>query len=70
MSIAIKRELVICIDRPASHPKGEKHLTIIPVGGAVPAGVIIGKGAVLTLKQRNIWADGVVVLSEPSVILD
>jgi hypothetical protein len=66
----IKREMVICIDRPASHPKGEKHLAIIPVGGAVPAGVIIGKGAVLTLKQRNIWADGTVILQDPTVILD
>jgi hypothetical protein len=58
----MKRQLVISVDRTASHPKGEKHLAVIPIGGTVPAGMIIGKGAVLTIKQLIRWNDGTVSL--------
>jgi hypothetical protein len=66
----MKRQLVISIDRPASHPKGEKHLAVIPIGGTVPAGVIIGKGSVLTIKQLIIWDDATISLRSVVLILD
>jgi hypothetical protein len=36
--------------RPKEHPKGEKFLMRIPVGGTIPKGVILGKGTVIEVE--------------------
>jgi hypothetical protein len=51
-------ELVISADRAMDHPKGAKHIAYIINRDQVPAGVIIGKGTYLTIKQRNFYTDG------------
>lgn len=40
------------VKRPPEHPKGEKIIAVIPYGDPVPAGVIIGKGAIITVKTN------------------
>ena len=57
-------ELVISADRAMDHPKGAKHIAYITNKDQVPAGVIIGKGTYLTIKQRNFYADGSVEVVE------
>lgn len=38
-------------ERPEGHPKGPKTLMTIPYGRPIPAGVILGKGTVITVKD-------------------
>lgn len=38
-------------ERPESHPKGQKVLMKVPYGQPIPAGVILGKGTVITVKD-------------------
>jgi len=45
----------IVATRSKESPKGEKELMRIPVGSAIPQGVILGKNTILTVEiyQRN-----------------
>ena len=39
--------------RPASHRKGKKTLMRIPLGDPIPAGVILGKGTLITIEPKH-----------------
>lgn len=65
----------ILVFRTERHPKGQKLLAVIPEGGSVPAGIIIGKGAHMLIfntknKAFTWWRDfeaGLEVMPEPKV---
>jgi hypothetical protein len=40
----------IVVRRPEDHHKGPKEIARYPYGEAVPAGLIIGKGAIITIE--------------------
>lgn len=44
---------VIVVRRPTSHAKGKKTIAVIPYGQPVPPGVIIGKGSVITIEDKD-----------------
>jgi hypothetical protein len=44
---------IIIIRRPKSHPKGAKVIAEIPYGELVPPGVIIGKGTLIEIKDKD-----------------
>jgi len=46
-------EPMLVVRRPDDHPKGGKLLTVIPYGKPVPPGIIIGKGAVITVESGD-----------------
>jgi hypothetical protein len=43
--------LYTVVERPADHPKGPKVIMKVPYGNPVPAGIIIGKDALITVKD-------------------
>ena len=43
----------IIIRRPDDHHKGPKTIAVIPYGQPVPAGVLIGKGALITIEEDD-----------------
>jgi hypothetical protein len=44
---------IIIVRRPESHHKGAKVLARIPYGEPVPPGVIIGKGAIIEIENKD-----------------
>ncbi len=44
---------IIIVRRPKSHHKGEKTIAMWVYGEPVPAGVIIGKGSVITVEDKD-----------------
>jgi len=43
---------IIIVRRPKDHPKGPKTTAIWEYGKPVPKGVIIGKGAIITVETK------------------
>lgn len=43
----------IIVRRPKSHPKGEKIIARFPYGELVPPGVIIGKGTLIEIEDKD-----------------
>lgn len=43
----------IIVKRPKSHPKGPKKIAEWEYGKPVPAGIIIGKGSIITVKSNK-----------------
>lgn len=43
----------IIVKRPKNHPKGPKKIAEWEYGKPVPAGIIIGKGSIITVKSNK-----------------
>ena len=43
----------IVVRRPADHHKGPKEIVRIPYGEGVPAGILIGKDAIITIETKG-----------------
>ena len=44
---------VIVVRRPKDHPKGPKTTAVFPYGEPIPPGIIIGKGSVITVEDKD-----------------
>ena len=45
--------MAIVVRRPDDHHKGPKEIVRIPYGDRVPAGILIGKGSVITIETKG-----------------
>lgn len=43
----------IVVRRPDDHHKGPKEIVRIPYGAPVPKGILIGKGAVISIETKT-----------------
>ena len=59
---------VIVVRRPKDHPKGPKTTATWEYGQPVPAGVIIGKGSVITVEPKSIFEEMYNELLEEEII--
>jgi len=46
-------QMEIVVRRPIDHHKGPKEIVRIPYGEGVPKGIIIGKGALITIETKD-----------------
>jgi hypothetical protein len=46
-------KMEIVVRRPEDHHKGPKEIVRIPYGEAVPPGILIGKGSVITIETKG-----------------
>lgn len=51
--------MIIVVRRPDDHHKGPKTIVRIPYGNPVPKGIIIGKGAIITIETKGGESNGV-----------
>lgn len=47
-------DLIIVVRRPEDHPKGPKTIAVWDYGDPVPAGIIIGKGAIISVEGEAV----------------
>lgn len=46
-------DMEIVVRRPEDHHKGPKEIVRIPYGRPVPAGILIGKGAIISIETST-----------------
>lgn len=49
------KDKLIVIRRPSTHHKGPKTTASWPYGQPVPAGILIGKGSIITVEDVSIF---------------
>ena len=50
--------MIIVVRRPDDHHKGPKTIAVIPYGDPVPKGIIIGKGAIISIETKGGKSNG------------
>lgn len=51
----MSKQMMIVVRRPKDHHKGPKTIASWPYGEGVPKGILIGKGAVITIEAESMF---------------